>query len=134
FFWADAATTKVEPQELRNWFNLPEPTTLAGEYRHAGILCAETRSTLEDIFLDAQEGLPINPEEANELVGHIRKSVERNPSVLLSLVRIRTVDEYTYMHSVAVCALMAALARTLGLSETEQTEAATAGLLHDIGK
>src|SRR5690606_37008692 len=45
-----------------------------------------------------------------------------------------TADEYTYMHSVAVCALMAALARTLGLNEAEQREAATAGLLHDVGK
>ncbi|MCQ3971433.1 HD-GYP domain-containing protein, partial [Klebsiella pneumoniae] len=40
----------------------------------------------------------------------------------------------TYMHSVAVCALMVALGRQLGLSEQEVQEAGFAGLLHDIGK
>jgi putative nucleotidyltransferase with HDIG domain len=38
------------------------------------------------------------------------------------------------MHSVAVCALMIALARQLGLSGEEIRAAGTAGLLHDLGK
>ena len=38
------------------------------------------------------------------------------------------------MHSVAVCALMVALARQLDLPEDQVHEAGMAGLLHDIGK
>ena len=38
------------------------------------------------------------------------------------------------MHSVAVCALMVALARQLDLPEDQVHEAGIAGLLHDIGK
>jgi len=38
------------------------------------------------------------------------------------------------MHSVAVCALMVALARQLGLSDEETRSAGVAGLLHDLGK
>jgi HD-GYP domain-containing protein (c-di-GMP phosphodiesterase class II) len=38
------------------------------------------------------------------------------------------------MHSVAVCALMVALARQLGLDERQTREAGMAGLLHDLGK
>jgi HD-GYP domain-containing protein (c-di-GMP phosphodiesterase class II) len=38
------------------------------------------------------------------------------------------------MHSVAVCAMMIALARQLGLNEADTRSAGTAGLLHDIGK
>lgn len=38
------------------------------------------------------------------------------------------------MHSVAVCALMVALSRELGLSEVETQQAGLAGLFHDIGK
>jgi HD-GYP domain-containing protein (c-di-GMP phosphodiesterase class II) len=38
------------------------------------------------------------------------------------------------MHSVAVCALMIALARQLGLDETQTRAAGLAGLLHDMGK
>ena len=47
---------------------------------------------------------------------------------------LKNKDEYTYMHSVAVCALMVALAKELGLSESEIRQAGLAGLLHDIGK
>jgi HD-GYP domain-containing protein (c-di-GMP phosphodiesterase class II) len=38
------------------------------------------------------------------------------------------------MHSVAVCALMVALSRQLGLDDKTTREAGMAGLLHDLGK
>jgi len=38
------------------------------------------------------------------------------------------------MHSLAVCALMVALGRTLGQSDQDCREAGLAGLLHDLGK
>jgi putative nucleotidyltransferase with HDIG domain len=38
------------------------------------------------------------------------------------------------MHSVAVCALMIALSRQMGLSEMQTRSAGLAGLLHDLGK
>jgi putative nucleotidyltransferase with HDIG domain len=58
----------------------------------------------------------------------------RHPTALVSLSRLKRADEYTYMHSVAVCALMIALARQLKLDETLVREAGLAGMLHDIGK
>lgn len=131
-FWPAASIAQSHRRASRE--QEPAPSTLEAEYRHALELCAEAQTTIKDIFLDAREGLPIDPDDARSLVSHISQSVERNPSVLISLTRMRTADEYTYMHSVAVCALMAALARTLGLNEAEQREAATAGLLHDVGK
>ena len=48
-----------------------------------------------------------------ELVDEVTSSVWRNPDAMLSLVRLKSHDDYTYMHSVAVCALMIALARQL---------------------
>jgi putative nucleotidyltransferase with HDIG domain len=45
-----------------------------------------------------------------------------------------TRDDYSYMHSVAVCALMISLARQLGMDEAGCRVAGLAGLLHDIGK
>ncbi|MFX5602979.1 HD domain-containing phosphohydrolase, partial [Acinetobacter baumannii] len=43
-------------------------------------------------------------------------------------------DEYTYLHSIAVCTMMVALARTLGMDNTACKEAGLAGSLHDVGK
>ena len=48
--------------------------------------------------------------------------------------RLKTADDYTYMHSVAVCALMVAVARQLELPVEQVHQAGVAGLLHDIGK
>jgi putative nucleotidyltransferase with HDIG domain len=60
--------------------------------------------------------------------------VSRNPGALISIARLKTADNYTYMHSVAVCALMLALAKQLGLDEQQIRSAGVAGLLHDLGK
>jgi putative nucleotidyltransferase with HDIG domain len=68
------------------------------------------------------------------LVKSIAASVRRNPYALTSVARLKHHDGYTYMHSVAVCALMTALARELELDEPDVLEAGVAGLLHDLGK
>ena len=77
-------------------------------------------------------GKAIEAEQAMPLVEEIANSVMRNPGALIGLARLKTADDYTYMHSVAVCALMIALARQLKLSDDETREAGLAGLLHDI--
>ena len=64
----------------------------------------------------------------------INLSMERNSNALLSLIRLKTADEYTYLHSVAVCVLMVALGKQFGLRGEELKEVGVAGLLHDIGK
>ena len=79
-------------------------------------------------------GKAIEAEAAAPLVEEISNSVLRNPGALISLARLKTADDYTFMHSVAVCALMIALARQLGLDEQQTREAGMAGLLHDLGK
>ncbi len=76
--------------------------------------------------LDAEGCLP--------LVSDITESVWRNPGALISLTRLKTHDDYSYMHSVAVCALMVSLARQLGHDQRQAREAGLAGLLHDMGK
>ncbi|WP_369960421.1 HD-GYP domain-containing protein [Pseudomonas benzenivorans] len=86
------------------------------------------------MFGDARMGRAIEVGRAGELVDEISASILRQPNALISLARLKHADEYTYMHSVAVCALMIALARQLELSEALVREAGMAGLLHDIGK
>lgn len=71
---------------------------------------------------------------AKQLVEEISDSVARNPGALISLARLKTVDDYTYMHSVAVCAMMVGLAKQLGLDEEQTRAAGMAGLMHDLGK
>jgi putative nucleotidyltransferase with HDIG domain len=79
-------------------------------------------------------GKAVDTASALRLVEEIADSVTRNPNALISLARLKTADDYTYMHSVAVCALMVALSKQLGLDAAQTRSAGVAGLLHDLGK
>jgi putative nucleotidyltransferase with HDIG domain len=86
------------------------------------------------MFQEVRMGKTVDAGSARALVEEISDSVLRNPGALISLARLKTADDYTYMHSVAVCAMMVALARQLNLDEAQIRSAGLAGLLHDLGK
>ncbi len=112
----------------------PEPSDLGNELDRAAALCRRSRDAVTSMFNEARLGKAIDAEHCRPLVNDIAESVYRNPGALVSLARLKTADDYSYMHSVAVCALMVSLGRTLGLSEAQCKEAGLAGLLHDMGK
>jgi HD-GYP domain-containing protein (c-di-GMP phosphodiesterase class II) len=89
---------------------------------------------VQALFTEARMGRSIHLTGCAETVEDIIGSVDRYPGTLISLLRLKTQDEYTYLHSVAVCTLMVALGRTLRLPAATVRELGIAGLLHDIGK
>ncbi|MHA6722526.1 HD-GYP domain-containing protein [Sphingomonas sp. RS2018] len=86
------------------------------------------------MFSEARLGNAVQIAEVSPLVEEIAASMERDRSAMLNVTRLKTKNEYTYLHSVAVCALMMNLARQLGMTEDQVQQAGIAGLLHDIGK
>ena len=112
----------------------PRPVSMSEELKRAAMICDKARHAVVSMFQEVRMGKAISAEAVGELVEEISSSIMRNPSALISLARLKTADDYTYMHSVAVCALMVSLARQLDLDEPDVREAGMAGLLHDIGK
>ncbi|WP_263264731.1 HD-GYP domain-containing protein [Pseudomonas sp. RIT-PI-S] len=110
------------------------PGGLQEEVDRALAVCARAKRAVVSMFNDARLGHAVNCEASMAVVEDIAASVMRHPHALISLARLKTADEYTYMHSVAVCGLMVALARQMGQPDALVREAGTAGLLHDIGK
>lgn len=110
------------------------PVPVDVELLRAAKICRESKQAVVSMFKEARLGKAVKAEEAQKLVEEISDSVSRNASALISLARLKTADDYTYMHSVAVCAMMIALARQLGLDEAQTKSAGMAGLLHDLGK
>lgn len=106
----------------------------AEEQDRAKRVIKASKKAVAKMFDEVRMGKAVNAKAALRLVDDIAASVARNEGALISLVRLKNKDDYTYMHSVAVCALMVALAKELGLSEAETKQAGMAGLLHDIGK
>ncbi len=110
------------------------PAGFQDEVRRASKIVAQSRVAMQSMFQDARLGKAVDAEHCLPLVADIADSVERNPGAIVSLARLKTSDDYTFMHSVAVCALMVSLGRQLGLNEADRREAGLAGLVHDLGK
>jgi HD-GYP domain-containing protein (c-di-GMP phosphodiesterase class II) len=108
--------------------------SLNQEINRARQIHAKARTAVMSMFKEARMGHAIEVAEVTTLVDDINQSVARNPGALISLARLKTKDDYTYLHSVAVCALMIGLGRTLGLTGDTLKSAGMAGLLHDVGK
>ncbi len=108
--------------------------SMSAEIERAAKICAQSKRAVTSMFQEARMGKAVDAAGAQKLVEEISDSVSRNPGALISLARLKTADDYTYMHSVAVCALMIALARQLGLDAQQTRSAGIAGLLHDLGK
>lgn len=109
-------------------------TSLQQEMQVARKLVREARSAVKSAMADARTGRISSVPAIRGLADGMVESAGRNPGALLSLAGLKTKDDYTFMHCVAVGTFMIALGKQMGLGEEELREAGTAGLLHDVGK
>ena len=103
------------------------------EMSAARITLEKGRQATMAILQEARMGKSINTADVAPLVEEISASIERNASAMLTISRMKTKDDYTYLHSVAVCALMIALGKQLNYQGSLHA-LGMAGLLHDVGK
>ena len=89
---------------------------------------------LRTAFADVRLGRAIRMDQVTAIVDDVVGTVERSPRTLLEILRLKQKDEYTYLHSVAVCTLMVNAARHMGKTDAETRDYGLAGLLHDLGK
>lgn len=91
---------------------------------------AEARSLIEDVC----QGRTITPEAFTPLVTDVARTMEENPSLYIGMSRLRFRDSATFVHSLAVAALMLHFARSMQMDEDTVQQLCIAGILHDIGK
>lgn len=104
------------------------------EFERARALKGEANLIVRDMMTDIRLGKQIELEKIEPLVERIVASIFCEPDALAPLARLKEHDAYTFQHSVSVCALMVAFARTLGLDRPTIREIAIGALLHDVGK
>ena len=102
--------------------------------QRAKALLTRATKVLRRAFTEVRLGRAVRMEEVASIVDEVLESVDRSPRTLLEILRLRQKDEYTYMHSVAVCTLMVNVARQMGKGISETRDYGLAGLLHDLGK
>lgn len=111
-----------------------KPMSIEQAAQRATLIKQQAKQEITALFQQARLGQAITTGHLAPLVSDISASVTLNPGVFVSLARLKNKDDYTYLHSVTVCALMVALGRQLGLEDGLLRDAGMAGLLHDVGK
>jgi putative nucleotidyltransferase with HDIG domain len=126
------------PEPVAKWLGGPTSAarvqSFASEYGRAARVFGKSKRAVTAMYSDVRLGKAIKAERLAPLVDDITSSIDSNPRAFISIAQLKSRHEYTYLHSVAVCALMINLARELRFGEAAVREAGMAGLLHDIGK
>jgi cyclic di-GMP phosphodiesterase len=138
----DAPTREEASAEIENRMDelpaaaskTPARVPLKAEVLRAKGLIKEAKETTHRLMDDIKLGKQIDLPQVENIVEKLTESVLRNQDALISLVRIKEKDEYTYMHSLAVSALCISFAQHLGFEAAEVKQIGIGGLLHDVGK
>lgn len=112
----------------------PPAVDVKDEAARARRLHGEANKVVRGVLDDVRFGQKIRVDRVEPLVDSMIESVFRNQDALLPLVRLKSLDDYTFEHAVSVSALLVAFARSLDLPRPAIKEIALGGLLLDIGK
>ena len=109
-------------------------STLNEELKRSREVYGEANKIISNIMHDVRIGKQIEMERIDPVVEKMANSILRNKDALLSLCRIKNKDDYTFLHSVSVGALLISFAHALDFNHEVIKQLGVGGMLHDIGK
>jgi len=115
--------------------NMPESRVSKNEEIEAAIgIHQRANHVIRNIMSDVRLGRQLERGGIEEAIEGIADSVLRNSNALIQLSQIKNKDDYTFLHSVGVCALMTSFCNVLHLGKDVTRQVSVGGLMHDIGK
>ncbi len=115
--------------------NLPESRISKDEEIEAALgIHQHANQVIRNMMSDVRLGRQLESGGVAEAIEGIADSVLRNSSALIQLSQIKNKDDYTFLHSVGVCALLTSFCNVLHLGKDVTRQVSIGGLLHDIGK
>ena len=130
---ADAAT-EAEVTAIATKPVVLARVSLGEELARAANIRKQAAGLVRTVMQDARRGKAGELDNVGPGVQSVTESILRNSGALLGLLRIKNKDDYTFLHSVSVCALLVAFCRSRGMDEDSTYQAGLGGLLHDTGK
>lgn len=102
------------------------------------VICESTRLEAKLVIKNLMENKnfssTFSDKKVKELINKIIDELLSNSDILVNLADIKSVDDYTFEHSVNVCILSLITGIGLGLSSSRLRDLGVGALLHDIGK
>ena len=129
-----AAAIERELVQIASAPQLVTRVSLGMELARATQLRKQATGLVRTVMADVRLGNAVDIDRVEPMVEDITESILRNPGALVGLLRIKTKDDYTFLHSISVCALMVAFCRSRGMDAATTHQAGLGGLLHDTGK
>ena len=108
-------------------------TVFVAEVAAARKLRQRAMRQVADLVEQAQGGRPLDLQPVRSTVGHVIASLRRNERAFASLLRLKSMDTYTYTHSINSCVLSIILGQYGGLTDASE-QLGLGALVHDIGK
>ncbi|WP_349681062.1 HD-GYP domain-containing protein [Massilia sp. UBA6681] len=130
---ADAAT-EAEVTAIAAAPRIVTRVSLGEELQRAVHIRKQAAGLVRTVMADARLGKAVELDKVGPVVESVTESILRNSGALLGLLRIKNKDDYTFLHSVSVCALLVAFCRSRKMDEDTIYQAGLGGLLHDTGK
>ncbi len=95
---------------------------------------SEEMAKLMEIYEEVRRQKKLRVMGIQEIVGGIIETLKQDTTPFLALAPLRSMDEYTFTHSVNVCVLNLSQAMGLRVDAQLLRDIGIAALLHDIGK
>jgi len=115
--------------------NMPESRISKDEEIEAALgIHHRANQVIRGMMTDARLGRQLEGGGVEEAIQGIADSVLRNSNALIQLSQIKNKDDYTFLHSVGVCALITSFCNVLHLGKDVTRQVSIGALLHDIGK
>lgn len=111
-----------------------QPIPLKEEIKRAREVKYQARSYIENVLDNISQGVSTEIEQIAPVVDNMIESVSRNQNAMISLLKVKRRDEYTYLHSVSVGTLLIAFSKFLNLDQETIRQYGIGGMLHDVGK
>lgn len=97
-------------------------------------IVTEIKVKIKSIMTAPSIKISVDGKKILELVDKLLSNILQNDIIILSLSDIRSIDDYTFSHSVNVCILSLITGITMGIKGDNLKELGIGALLHDIGK
>jgi len=94
----------------------------------------DTKPHIRHVLSDARIKASFTSDAADSAVERIMTAAFSNAGALVAVAKLKEKDEVTFLHSLAVSALMISFGRSLGHGETDVRQFGLGGLVHDLGK